>query len=152
MSKFFIEKISNLFNRITDIITFKGLTIQWRFTLFFLGTLFWFITIAFIGVATMRIESSNYKAIETIENHDKVSQKIIRKLRGASISAHKVVIYDDIYVISQHAERGRARLDDVRAFIQALLKGGMIRDYSKAIEHLFDEFLVEPVHDDSKKI
>ncbi len=147
----FIDRALKLLNRIADFIAFRGLTIRWRFTLFFFGTLFWFIVIASISIVTMRIESSYYKGLEAIANHDNAGQRVIRKLRGASISAHKVVIYNDIYVISQHAERGRARLDDATAFIQILLKGGVLRDYSKAIEHLFDEFLVKPVQGSERK-
>lgn len=147
----FIDRVLKLLNRVADIIAFKGLTIRWRFTLFFFGTLFWFIVIASISIVTTRIESSYYKGLEAIANYDNAGQRVIRKLRGASISAHKVVIYNDIYVISQHAERGRARLDDAGAFIQTLLKGGVLRDYSKAIEHLFDEFLVKPVQGSERK-
>lgn len=150
-NKSIIDKAAAFLNRIVDIITFKGLTIRWRFTLFFLGTLLWFIVLAGIGITLLLVEDSYSRRFEAIARHDKVSQKIIRKLRGVSLSAHKAVLYDDFYEIKLHADRGKARLDDATGFIQILMRGGVIRDYSKALEHLFDEFTVEPVLENSEQ-
>lgn len=144
-------RVATFLNRIVDIITFKGLTIRWRFTLFFFGTLFWFIALAGIGIALLLAEDSYRRSFEAISRHDKVGQMVIRKLRGVSLSAHKVAFYDDFYEIKQHADRGKTRLDDASGFIWALARGGIIRDYSKALEHLFDEFTVEPVPENSEQ-
>lgn len=147
-----MDRIVKLLNRIADLIALRGLTIRWRFTSFFFGTFFWFIVIASIGIATILSESLYYKRIETIATHDKVGQKIIRKLRGTGISAHKVIISEDIQVISQHAEKGKLRIDDATAFIHTALKGGVLRDYSRSIEQLFDGFLVERVRGERERL
>ncbi|MCX8027788.1 MAG: diguanylate cyclase [Thermodesulfovibrionales bacterium] len=137
--------------RILNLMIFKDIPIKKKFLFYSMCMLFMFLVVSFIGLVTMiEMESKSQRIVEVIEPHQRTGHIIVRKIRGLSISAHKMVLATDIDEINGNYLRAKARLEDVRSYANKLINGGSIVDYSRATGHLFTEFNVVPLTDPDK--
>ena len=137
--------------RLLDIIVFKDLPIAKKFQLFSVGTLFWLVVVAGIGLVTMlEMNAKSQRIVDVIEPHQRTGHIFIRKLRGISISAHKIALSSDKYVINSNYLKAKARIEDIKAYCGMLLKGGQIKDYSRGTGQFYSEFTVMPLQDEAK--
>ncbi len=146
--------IIQVLKKAAKLLTFADLPIRKKFVLFSVGSLFWFVVIAAIGLVSFFEMNSKTKHMgDVIVPQERTANIIIRKLRGASISAHKTVIYEDPSVINIHYIRAKERLSDCRLYLDTLLTGGSIKDYSRGTGQIYDEFSVPKISSaESKKI
>jgi diguanylate cyclase (GGDEF)-like protein len=134
------------------LLTFTDLPIRKKFVLFSVGSFFWFIVIAAIGlVSFFEMNSKSKYMVDVIVPQEKTANIIVRKLRGASISAHKAVIYKDPSIINAHYIRAKERLSDCRLYLDTLLTGGSIKDYSRGTGQFYEEFSVPKIYSDEGK-
>ncbi|MGO9952011.1 MAG: HAMP domain-containing protein [Dissulfurispiraceae bacterium] len=75
----------------------------------------------------------------------------MRKLRGANVSIHKLPIADDRTEINENLFRAKTRLEDCRLNLKTMLAGGLIKDYSRSSDELYDEYMVFPVKAPQKR-
>lgn len=144
--------ISKFLKKANKLLTFTDLPIIKKFVLFSVGSFFWFIVIAAIGlVSFFEMNSKTKYMVDVIVPQEKTANILGRKLRGASISAHKVVIYKDPSVINAHYARGKERLSDCRLYLDTLLTGGSIKDYSRGTGQFYEEFSVPKIYSDEGK-
>lgn len=132
--------------KIVDVLVFKDLPIKKKFFLFSVGTLFWFVFVTGIGLVTMfEMNAKSQRIVDEIEPHQRTGHILIRKLRGISISAHKIAISDDPYSRNSNYLKAKARIEDIRSYCDLLLKGGQIKDYSRGTGQFYSEFTVKSV-------
>ena len=142
----------DILKKIINILTFTGLPVRKKLLLFFLGSLFWLAVISAIGLITMFDMSAKSKLmVDIIGPREKTANIVVRKLRGASISAHKIVLYKDTERINNNYLNGKARLEDCRSYLKILLTGGRIRDYSRGTGQFYNEFIVVPLNETEKR-
>lgn len=148
INKFILQRS---YKKLLNILTFVDLPIRQKFLLFSIGSLFWLMIISAIGLVTMvNMNDKSRQMVDSIVPQEKTASIVIRKLRGASISAHKILIYKDPGVINSNYLRGKARIEDCRSYLNILLTGGRIKDYSRGTGQLYNEFAVAPLRDDTK--
>lgn len=142
----------DIFKKIINILTFTDLPVRKKFLLFSLGSLFWLAVISAIGLITMFDMSAKSKQmVDVIGPQEKTVNIIVRKLRGASISAHKIVLYKNTERVNNNYLSGKARLEDCRSYLKILLTGGRIKDYSRGTGQFYNEFIVVPVKSAEKR-
>jgi len=142
----------DILKKIINILTFTGLPVRKKLLLFSLGSLFWLAVISAIGLITMFDMSAKSKLmVDIIGPREKTANIVVRKLRGASISAHKMVLYKDTERINNNYLNGKARLEDCRSYLKILLTGGRIRDYSRGTGQFYNEFIVVPLNETEKR-
>jgi two-component system cell cycle response regulator len=138
--------MKELFRKFIAIITFRDIPLKKKFLLFSVGSLFWLIVVSAISIIFMFDISSKSKwMVDVINPKEKTINIIIRKLRGASISAHKIALYNDISKVNRNYLIGKARLEDCRVYLETLIKGGKISDISRGTGHFYNEFYVAPI-------
>lgn len=141
------SEISGFFKKVIKLLTFADLPIRKKFVLFSIGSLFWLVVIAAIGmVSFFEMNAKSKYMVDVIVPQEKTANIILRKLRGASISAHKIVIYKDPTVINAHHIRGKERLSDCRLYLDTLITGGIIKDYSRGTGQFYEEFSVPKIY------
>lgn len=142
----------DIFKKIINILTFTDLSVRKKFLLFSLGSLFWLAVISAIGLITMFDMSAKSKMmVDVIGPQEKTVNIVVRKLRGASISAHKIVLYKNMERVNNNYINGKARLEDCRSYLKILLTGGRIKDYSRGTGQFYNEFIVVPIKDAEKR-
>lgn len=135
-----------------NFITFTDLPVQKKFLLFSLGSLFWLAVISAIGLITMfDMSAKSDLMVDIIWPQEKTANIVVRKLRGASISAHKIVLYKDTERINNNYLKGKARLEDCRSYLKMLLTGGRIKDYSRGTGQFYNEFVVVSLNETEKR-
>lgn len=141
-----------MLKKLINLMTFTDLPVRQKFLLFSVGSVFWLGVVSVIGlITTFDVSKRSKEMVEVIVPQEKAGNILIRKLRGASISAHKIAIYNDKEVISNNYLNGKARLEDCRSNLDTLLNGGKIKDYSRGTGQLYGEFSVMPIKDAAKK-
>ncbi|MFQ3573466.1 MAG: diguanylate cyclase [Thermodesulfovibrionales bacterium] len=144
-------QIKAILQNVLNLTIFKDLPIRKKYLLYSFCMLFWFLVVSLIGFVTViEMESKSQRIVEVIEPHQRTGHIIVRKLRGISISSHKIGLANDIDDIHYNYLRAKARLEDVRSYANRLVNGGSIVDYSRATGHLFTEFNVVPLNDPEK--
>jgi diguanylate cyclase (GGDEF)-like protein len=142
----------DIFKKIINILTFTDLPVRKKFLLFSLGSLFWLAVISAIGLITMFDMSAKSKLmVDIIGPQEKTANIVVRKLRGASISAHKIVLYKDAERVNNNYLSGKARLEDCHSYLKILLTGGRIKDYSRGTGQFYNEFIVVPLNETEKR-
>lgn len=140
--------MAELFRKIINLITFRDIPLKKKFLLFSIGSLFWLIVVSAISIIFIFDISAKSKFMtDVIKPKEKTASILIRKLRGASISAHKIALYKDLERINRNYLVGKARLEDCRHYLRILAKGGKISDISRGTGHLYTEFYVLPAQD-----
>jgi len=126
-------------NKLINIITFTNLPIRKKFLLFSAGTLFWLIITSLIGFIC--IYFANQKSATIL--HGIVPQQdamiaIVRKLRGANISAHKMILAQDNEELMELYVMAKTRIRDCYNILTALLSGGIVKDELRIIDKTID--------------
>jgi diguanylate cyclase (GGDEF)-like protein len=138
---------TSLYKKIVDFITLRIFSVRQKLILYAVSGLAWFLLMTAIGFYTVYIINQYAeKTFVEIIPHDKTAQKVIRKLRGASISAHKIVLYDDPDVMNNSYLRCKDRLVDSEKMLKAILEGGYIVDVSVGTGQLYEKLRVLPSH------
>ncbi|MCX8069528.1 MAG: HAMP domain-containing protein, partial [Thermodesulfovibrionales bacterium] len=138
-------------NRLIDLLVFTNLPIKKKFLLFFLGTFFWFILVSAIGLVTMfEMNAKSQRIVDVIEPHQRTGHILIRKLRGISISIHKIAIVKETEKVNLNLLKAKARLEDSRSYLNTLLSGGRIKDYSRGTGQFYSEYNVVALTDSQK--
>jgi two-component system cell cycle response regulator len=136
-----------ILKRIIDFMTFTDIPIWQKLLLFAGGGIAWFIVIALIGLGAMTYVNDSSKTLtEQVVPHIQASQKLIIEIRGANVSVHNIIIHDEKEIINNNSQRARDLLGHVSATLDALLKGGKIKDYSDLTGELISEFQVVPIN------
>jgi diguanylate cyclase (GGDEF)-like protein len=153
MAKMPIDSSAKTFReRLINFVTFTDLPMRKKFLLFSIGTLFWLVVISAIGFITLfSLNRDVEKLVDVVGPHEKALNSVVRKIRGATISAYKIAHNTDIEIINAHFQRARVRHDDCRLTLNILLAGGTVKDVSRAAGESYDEYFVKPVTDASKK-
>lgn len=138
--------MKSIFKKFIRIIRFKDLSIKHKISLFSVVSLFWLLLVSAVGLFTIhKMSDMSYKMVDELVPQEKVVNAVIRKLRGASISVHKIMLYDDEEIINENYRRGTERLKNCHNHLMTLLNGGTIRDYSIGTGLLLDEIKVKPL-------
>lgn len=141
-----------MLKRLLNILTFTELPIRKKFLLFSIGVLFWLSVIAAIGLISLfEINSKSNYMVDRIVPQERTVNIVVRKLRGASISAHKIALYKDTDVINNHYLKGKGRIEDSRLYLNTLLTGGIIKDYSRGTGQFYEDYKVVPIDNDEKR-
>ncbi len=144
--------MKDILKKLINLLTFTDLPVGKKFLLFSLGSLFWLAVISAIGLITMfDMSAKSKRMVDVIGPQEKTINSVVRKLRGASISAHKVILYKDTERINNNYLNGKARLEDCRSYLKILLIGGSIKDYSRGTGQFYNEFVVVPVKEAEKR-
>lgn len=129
-----------------------NLSIKQKFLLFSIGSLCWLILVSAVGLVTIfKMNATSKQMVDELVPQEKLVNAVIRKLRGASISVHKIVLYDDKDIIKENYHKAKSRIEDCRIYLIASLNGGTIKDYSIATGILLDEFKVKPLTTEEKR-
>lgn len=143
--------IKELLKKIINFVTFVDLPIRKKFVLFSVGALFWLMIISAIGLITMfDMSARSNEMVDQIWPQEKAANIVIRKLRGANISMHNIVIHRNEEFVNANYRRAKGTLGDSRSYLNALLKGGQITDYMRATGQFSAPFRVKPVTDSEK--
>lgn len=144
--------MDTLFKKTIDLLTFKDLPIRKKFILFSAGSLFWVVVIASIGLISLfEMNAKSKLMVDVIVPQEKTTNIILRKLRGTSISAHKIILYKDADVVNANYVRGKERLSDCRLYLDTLMSGGIIKDYSRGTGQFYEEFSVPKINSEETK-
>lgn len=142
--------VTRILKRIIDFLTFTDIPIWQKVLLFATTGIAWFIVIAMIGFSAITYVDNSSKALtDEVVPHIQASQKVIIKIRGANVSAHNIVIHNDISTINNNVQRAQILFSHVSAILRALLDGGKVKDYSDLTGDLVEEFKVQPVKPNS---
>ncbi len=146
--------MKEVFRNIINILIFRNLSINQKILFFSLGSLFWLLLISSISLLTIfKMSLMSEQMVEEIVPQEKATNSVIRKLRGANISVHKIIIYNDQDSINANYSRAKERLQDCKNFLNALLNGGTVVDYSIITDLLIDRFSVYPLQNvNSRKL
>lgn len=141
-----------LLNKIIEFLVFTNLPIKKKFLLFFLGTFFWFILVSAIGLVTMfEMNAKSQRIVDVIEPHQRTGHILIRKLRGISISVHKMMIVKEGEKVNSNLLKAKSRIEDSRSYLNTLLSGGRIKDYSRGTGQFYSEYNVVELKDSQKR-
>lgn len=141
----FFEEIRGFFN-------LQDFTIKRKLFYLSLGSLICLLIIGAVGLYTAyKMNKMSEKMVERIVPQEKVASSVIRKVRGASISVHKIFVYNDRELTEEHYKRAKERLDDSINYLATLKKGGTVRDFARGTNQIISEYKVAPV-EDSKRI
>lgn len=142
----------DILKKLINFLTFTDLPVRKKFLLFSLGSLFWLAVISAIGLITMfDMSAKSDLMVDIIWPQEKTANIVVRKLRGASISAQKIVLYKDTERINNNYLKGKARLEDCRSYLKMLLTGGRIKDYSRGTGQFYNEFVVVSLNETEKR-
>jgi diguanylate cyclase (GGDEF)-like protein len=142
--------ISGFFKRIYNFMTFTDIPIWQKLLLFAAGGIGWYIVIAMIGLlAINHVNYSSQELTDKIMPQVQTGQKVIIMIRGANVSVHNIVIYDDVKIVNSNIKRAAELLDRATAALTSLMEGGKILDYSDLTGELIEEIKVPPVKGDS---
>ncbi len=126
-------------------ITFVNQPLKQKFLLFATGVLVWFLVIFTISIATLvSLKSRSDSIVGHLIPHDRVSQKIIRKLQGLNIDGRQLVAATGRGDVIKITKDSGTRLQDIRAFLNALGRGGRVNDYSRSEDKFVESFTVRP--------
>jgi diguanylate cyclase (GGDEF)-like protein len=135
-----------MLKKLINFITFVDLPIRKKFMLFSLGVLFWFVAMFVVSIATsMYINNKTGKIVNQVIPHDRITQKITRKLNSLSVDATEIMNDSDNKDLNQKSDLSRVRIMDIRSFISALTLGGQVHDINRDNNKVIESFTVAPV-------
>ncbi len=144
--------INKLLKKFINLVTFTDLPFRKKFLLFSGGALFWLIMVTAIGWITMfDMSAKSRQMVEVIWPQEKTANIVIRKLRGANISAKNIAIFKDPSVISANYRRAKGTLQDSRYYLRTMLSGGQIIDHNRATGQFSEPFHVTRITDPDKR-
>lgn len=128
---------------------FSSFSLRLKLLLFSVMILGWFLVMTSIGIYTIyTIHYYSGKTSVEIIPHDKTVNKVIRKLRGADISAYKLAFFNDEDAVDGNYEHGSDRLNDSLSMLTALLNGGSIRDISVSTNQEYEVLELLPLQEE----
>lgn len=129
-----------------NFITFVDLPIKKKFLLFAVGVLFWFLTMFIMSIATI-IDMNNKSSmiVNSVMPHDRVTQKITRKLQSLTNDSHELSKTSDISVLNKKIYLSKEKIADIRSFVSALMNGGNINDVQRDLDKFIESFTVESI-------
>ncbi|MCX7988761.1 MAG: hypothetical protein N2647_04900 [Thermodesulfovibrio sp.] len=93
--------MNEIFKKFLKYLSFGNLSIKQKFFLFSLGSLFWLMLVSAVGLITIfKMNTTSKQMVEELVPQEKVTNAVIRKLRGANISVHKILLYDEKEIIN----------------------------------------------------
>jgi len=144
--------IKLLLRHFLNTLAFVNVSITKKFFFFSAGTLFWLVATSAVGlVMIFRLGAETAKLVDVITPEQKVLNSCARELGSASIAMHKISVAGSTEEINEHFHLGKSRLEDCRLFLITLLTGGLIKDYSRSTDELYDEFTVVSIEDPAKR-
>jgi two-component system cell cycle response regulator len=139
--------LKSLLKRLLNTLAFINLPIAKKFLFFSTGTLFWLVAtsaISFVMIFSLGAEVT--KLVDVITPQQKVLSSCVRKLRGAGISLHQIAIAENNKEMNEQFHRAKTRLDDCLSSMSTLRTGGLIKDYSRESDELYDEYAVARIN------
>ncbi len=132
--------------RIINFITFVDLPIRKKFILFAIGVLFWFLTMFVISISTlMYIHTKSASIVNEAVPHDRIAQKITRKLLYLTIDSEIIGHSNDFSAVAAAVDRSKKRIEDIRYFTTALAVGGQVNDLHREDDRLIETLDLEPI-------
>jgi diguanylate cyclase (GGDEF)-like protein len=133
--------------------TFVDLPIRKKFLLFSFGVLFWFVAMFVISITANRdVERKTHSIVNHIVPVDRITQKVIRKLRNLNADAAEISSIPDFLSLEQKIELSRARIKDIQSFAAALKFGGQIADLDRDNNKLLESFTIPPANKELKAV
>lgn len=133
-----------MFKKFINIITFVDIPISSKFLLFSLGVLFWFVTMFIMNIATdIDVNNKTDRIVNYVVPHDRVAQKITRKLQSLNIDVMEMQGISDPKDFNRKFDMSRERIIDIKSFISALMLGGQIHDINRDTNTLIDSLTVQ---------
>ncbi len=141
-----MDIFDRIFKKIGNIILLKDFSIRHKLLLFALGGLGWFLIISIVALGAITyVKHLSRKLTDEVSPQIQTVQKAIIKLRGANVSVHNLAIYEDVNFLKVNARRADTLLGHVNSYLQSLLEGGNIKDYSDLTGELIEDFQVLPL-------
>lgn len=138
--------------RIINFITFVDLPIRKKFVLFAIGVLFWFLTMFVISISTlMYIHTKSASIVRESVPHDRIAQKITRKLLYLTIDSEIIGHSEDFGAVAAAVDRSKKRIEDIRYFTTALTVGGQVNDLHRDDDRLIETLDVEPISEEDSE-
>ncbi|MBI4826236.1 MAG: diguanylate cyclase [Nitrospirae bacterium] len=129
-------------------ITFVNMPIREKFVFFFVGVLFWFMVMFGISIVTSKIINlKTDKIVNHLIPHERVAQKILRKLQELSTDATEIRNISDINIFNAKLEISKARVSDIRLFAAALSTGGLVVDINRDDNSVIDSTTLSSEND-----
>ena len=130
---------------------FVDLPIRKKFLLFSLGVFIWFAVMFTVSLTTLLdIHSKTSKIVSYDIPHDRIAQKITRKLQNLMIDSMSIQNASDAQLVARKSDAARARIDDVRLFLSALMIGGQINDVNRDTGKVIESFTVAATKGDAE--
>lgn len=124
-------------------ITFVNMPIKEKFILFLIGVLFWFIVMFAISMwSGMVIDSKTDEIVNHLIPHERVTQKIIRKLQSLSIDISEIEAISDSEELYRKIDLSRSRIADILSFTAILSNGGQSPDINRDSNLIIDNITI----------
>jgi diguanylate cyclase (GGDEF)-like protein len=136
--------------RFINFITFVDIPIKKKFVLFAVGVLFWFLVMFVMSMATIiDINSRSDRIVDSIIPHDKVAQKMTRKLQSLDIDAGAIADAADVKILDQKIDLSKARIEDLKSLLTITRLGGKFSDIQRETGSVIESFDVESIAGDA---
>ncbi len=132
--------------KIINIITFRDIPLQKKFLLFSIGSLFWLMIVAGIGLTFMfYMDSNSKKMVQVNVPHSKTLNLLLSNVREICVAVHKIIIIEDKKIAKKYYEKAVLRLKENKDYLNTLISGGKIIHVSSMNQSNSFEFMVHPV-------
>ncbi|MDH4233311.1 MAG: hypothetical protein OEW04_14935, partial [Nitrospirota bacterium] len=140
-----------MIKRIINFLMFVDLPIRKKFLLFSLGVFIWFAVMFAVSLTTLfDIHSKTSRIVSYDIPHDRIAQKITRKLQNLMIDSMTIQNASDTQLVTKKSDAARARIDDVRSFLSALTLGGQINDINRDNGKVIESFSIAATKGDAE--
>ncbi|MCX7770549.1 MAG: diguanylate cyclase [Proteobacteria bacterium] len=140
------------FQKFINIITFRDIPLQKKFLLFSVGSLFWLMVVAGIGLTFMfYMDSSSKKMVDVNVPHSKTVNLVYSNVREVCVAVHKIIVSEDKALAEKNHERAISRLRESKDYLDTLLTGGKITYATRISENNTIDFLVQPVRNSEQR-
>lgn len=136
----------NFLKRLANILTFRDLPLKQKFLLFSVGSLFWLVVVAGIGLTFMfYMDSSSKKMVYVNVPHSKTVNLLLNNVKSICVSVHKIVVEEDKKEIERSFGTAKSKLKESLGYVNTLINGGKISHVSGTDEFGTIEYNVLPV-------
>ena len=138
--------------RLINILTFRDLPLQKKFLLFSIGSLFWLIVVACIGLVFMfYMDSSSKKMVFVNVPHSKAVNLLLSNVKGVCVSVHKLVMSNENKDVENNYVTAQKRLYEAKKYLDTLLNGGKINYIPKEEVVNAPQFDVFPLRNQAQR-
>lgn len=125
------KEVEGKLKRFFRYITFNDVPIKKRFMLFAAGLGFWLVVLFIIVIATLLDLNSTAKTIaREVLPHDKVVQKIDKRLQVLAMDLTMVLFATDSQALNKSIETSERKIVEIRSLLSTLKLGGHVNDIS----------------------